>query len=240
MEAAGVTRRRTWSVDGCPNRVCGSIVHRLGPHRRRGLRRARTGRSRGTRDRAIAAEPLELRTDVEALERLKRRLGVIKQRAQRYLRSRRRTEEGWSLCKDCLPLIGDELVGASLEAPSNGPCSDGVIHCAFGECPTLRSQLNKGGYRFVDAAGLSATFRTALTELATRASSPQASISLFIDLHCDLPFRAASTAPRSILFPGNSTRRALWMMLRRLDPNPKILKVWDRSLGRYVTATHTL
>ena len=56
----------------------------------------------------------------------------LKQRAQRYLKQRlRRSREGWALCQECLPLSGDELIGASLDAPSEA--NGGMIHCALGD-----------------------------------------------------------------------------------------------------------
>jgi len=96
----------------------------------------------------------------------------IKQRAIDYLRERRRSEE-WSLCKDCLPLIGDELIGASLDHPSDA--TGGTIHCAFGECPSLQDQLKREGYRLVDAAGQRDAFHTVLREQCARSHGLNAS-----------------------------------------------------------------
>ena len=64
----------------------------------------------------------------------------LKQRARRYL-ARQRAPEHWQVCPDCLPLPGDELIGASLEDPTMDTARNGYIHCAIGECPTLRAHL---------------------------------------------------------------------------------------------------
>ena len=54
----------------------------------------------------------------------------------------------WQMCRECQPLIGDKLVGASADAP--GEVSSGIIHRAVGYCAVRQTQLDQKGYRLVD------------------------------------------------------------------------------------------
>ena len=78
----------------------------------------------------------------------------LKQRAQRYLKAKEsRRLQTWQLCTECQPLVGDDLLGASADAPSEA--SSGMIHRAVGRCATLQTQLDQKGYRLVDPHGQS-------------------------------------------------------------------------------------
>jgi len=131
----------------------------------------------------------------------------LAQRAQRYL-ARRRRPPGWSLCSDCQPLPGDELIGAgdltdpaasiasgeageaaaaaaaataATEAGGGGViASSGTVHCAFGECPTLAKELESGGLTLVDAA----THRDAFREALEAKSEPQMGFHASVVVFC--------------------------------------------------------
>ena len=99
----------------------------------------------------------------------------LKQRAQRYLKRTSRRTDGWTLCKDCMPLVGDKLVGASTEPPSEA-CG-GVIHASC-ECPTLQKQLQNQGYRAV-ADEQQAALYAALDEQRARDRGLSASLVIY-------------------------------------------------------------
>ena len=105
---------------------------------------------------ALAEEEAKLRASGGVRELGDEELDLgIRQRAQRYL-ARSRATAGWSLCPDCQPLPGDQLLGSSelqyiARVGAEGAAADGVVHCTS-ECPTLASELEAGEKRLVDPA----------------------------------------------------------------------------------------
>ena len=113
------------------------------------------------------------------------------ERTKRYLKRQGSSASGWHICSDCLPLPGDELLACDAteweeKLQLDGAAEDGrenrylgTIHCALGECPTLRKELEAGRRLVANARECAHEFHKVLYEQCEREGGLTASIIIF-------------------------------------------------------------